>query len=391
MTDLQIALIAIGAALVIGVLSYNRWQEFKGRKSVERAFGDADDDVLMGDETRAAPRREPMLAPQAAAAEADDLALDQTPGAVIADPDDPAEATETAAALEAAGAGASGAAAAPAQSKPVQEAPRHPPKSLSVDNLIDCTIPLAPEAPLRGEKILAATHGLRQIGGKPVHYVGQHEGGGWEEISRGRVYRSLLAGIRMATRNGALNEIEYSEFVTRLRQQADELAAEPDVPDMLEVMPIARSLHQFIGKFDAKLGINVQTRETPWQLNTLIPALRRQGFEQRPDGRLIMPDGDGGALFSLSTNTSPADPASSRLTLLLDVPCVLPAREAFGAMSACAKSLATRLDGVIVDDGGLPLSKELLDEIATQVQAFYAEMEAMQVPAGSQRALRLFG
>ena len=47
MTDLQASLIAIGVAIVVGVISYNKWQEYKTRKTVERAFSDDQHDVLM--------------------------------------------------------------------------------------------------------------------------------------------------------------------------------------------------------------------------------------------------------------------------------------------------------------------------------------------------------
>jgi len=69
-------------------------------------------------------------------------------------------------------------------------------------------------------------------------------------------------------------------------------------------------------------------------------SLLLQGFDLRPDGRLVMPDGDGGILFSLSTNVTLAAETTSKLTLLLDVPCVAPLRDGFGAMIACARMLA---------------------------------------------------
>ncbi|MGB9107795.1 MAG: cell division protein, partial [Telluria sp.] len=47
MTDFQMSLIAAGGVFVVGVISYNKWQEYKARKSVERAFGASHDDVLM--------------------------------------------------------------------------------------------------------------------------------------------------------------------------------------------------------------------------------------------------------------------------------------------------------------------------------------------------------
>src|SRR5206468_8649830 len=65
MTDLQMSLIAAGGVFVVGVISYNKWQEYKARKSVERAFSSNHDDVLMKTgESPAEPtlaRHEPML------------------------------------------------------------------------------------------------------------------------------------------------------------------------------------------------------------------------------------------------------------------------------------------------------------------------------------------
>ena len=63
MTDLQISLIGIGIAIVIGVVAYNKWQEYRARKHVERAFSDPVDDVLMQTDQSGDPkeRREPVL------------------------------------------------------------------------------------------------------------------------------------------------------------------------------------------------------------------------------------------------------------------------------------------------------------------------------------------
>ena len=95
-------------------------------------------------------------------------------------------------------------------------------------------------------------------------------------------------------------------------------------------------------------------------------------------------------LYTLSTNVTLGADTTSRLTLLLDVPCVAPARDGFGAMVACAKALTARLDATIVDDSDQPLTDEALAEIKGQVAEFYEEMEASDIPAGSTRALRLF-
>lgn len=366
MTDLQTSLIAIGGAIVVGVISYNKWQEYKAKKSVERAFSTAPDDVLMqpgavghGGEVR----QEPSL-------DDDGVAV----GAGV-EAETSAEAGDAA---EAPGEAVQAAAAAA------------PPRDLPVDSLVDCPIPLALDAPAHGEKIILPLQGLRHVGNKPVHFIGQRQDGQWEPIAHRGVYTALLAGVQLANRTSALNELEYSELVTRLRQVADEINAEPEVPDMTAVMTAARSLHQFVAEYDAKLSVNVQSNGAPWAINTLLAALERQGFDLRPDGRLVMPDGDGGVLFSLSTNVTLAADTTSRLTLLLDVPCVSPQRDGFGAMIACAKALAARLGGTVVDDGSQALSEDSLAEIARQVNVFYEDMQVAEIPAGSVRALRLF-
>ncbi len=362
MTDLQTSLIAIGSAIVVGVISYNKWQEYKAKKSVERAFSAGPDDILMqagiAAGASAMERQEPNFE-----------SASQTGNGLMPEEMTPADNDELAAE-----------AAADATFA----------RDLPVDPLIDCVIPLALEAPAHGDKIILPLQGLRHVGNKPVHFVGQREDGQWEAVAYGGIYVALAAGVQLANRSNALNELEYSELVTRLRQVADEINAEPEVPDMTGVMMSARALHQFVAEYDARLSVNIESNGAPWAINTLLAALERQGFDIRPDGRLVMPDGDGGNLFSLSTNVTLAADTTSRLTLLLDVPCVAPLRDGFGAMTACAKALAARLGGTVVDDGNQPLAEAALAEIAQQVSVFYDDMQAAEIPAGSSRALRLF-
>lgn len=368
MTELQVSLIAIGSSIVVGVISYNKWQEYKARKSVERAFSSSPDDVLLRDPAAGSgQRREPLLG---------DEAIQDSAPAMFAE-----EGVTTAAA---AGEDEHSGMTLPAAAAERQQ------KQLPVDELIDCEIAIELEGPVRGEKVLPAIQRLSHVGGKAVHYIGQAEDGQWEAVAMGGVYTTLRAGVQMANRNSNLNEIEFSEIVTRLRQVADEIGGESFVPDMTQVMLAARQLHQFVSEHDAQLGVSVDSRGAPWAISTLLAALERHGFDLRPDGRLVMQDGENGVLFSLSTNVTLAEETTTRLTLLLDVPRVAPERDGFGAMVACARMLAARLDGVVVDDAGQALSEAEIAGIAAQVGGFYAEMEAAEIPAGSVRALRLF-
>ncbi|HEU4853652.1 MAG TPA: cell division protein ZipA C-terminal FtsZ-binding domain-containing protein [Telluria sp.] len=351
--DLQMSLLAAAGVFVAVVIGYNKWHEYKARKSVERAFSSDHDDVLMngpGD------RAEPSLDGSAASGrDAAEPVLDEP---VVHGTDPEATPAELATSL--------------------------------VDPLIDVLVPLELEVAVRGDKVLPVLQTLRHVGNKPIHYIGLAVSGDWEPVRHGGVYTRLQAGVQMASRTTALNEIEYSELVTRLRSMGDEIGAEPQIPDMIEVMAEARNLHRFVAGHDAQLGVNLLSNGAPWAIPTLIGALEKQGFDVRPDGRFVMPDGEGGHLFSLSTNVTLAEETTSQLTLLLDVPCVAPSRDGFNAMVACAKALVARLDATIVDDSNQPLSDEAIAAINGQVLEFYEEMAQADIPAGSTRALRLF-
>ncbi len=383
MTDLQISLLAVGGVFIVGVLSYNKWQEYRARKSVERAFSGEQDDILMRPD-----RFEPSLYDEGGQEAGNDAASAfQADSAHSAAHSATSSVSHSAHSSVSHSASSSATSHATADSAPAAQVKR-PRIASPIDNLIDCVIPMTLEHPLAGEKLLPLLQNLRHANKKPLHYAGLAEE--WEAIRYGSSYSALLFGVQMANRNAALNELEYSELVMQLRQLADQIGAEPDVPDMVDVMARARSLHQFVSEHDAQLGVNVQSNGAPWAINTLLLALEKQGFDVRPDGRFVMPDGSGGYLFGLSTNVTPAAETTSRLTLLLDVPCVSPEKDAFAEMVACAKTLVTRLDGTIVDDSNTPLNDAALAQIAGQVKSFYEEMLACQIAPGSARALRLF-
>ena len=364
MTELQASLIGIGSAIVVGVVSYNKWQEWRARRSVENAFSPLEEDVLMGPKS-ISERQEPVLgvmSPKSIEPDAHEsgVATDQHDGHEDSRGRADAHFVETA------------------------------PKPFPLDTFIDCVIPLTLGMPLRGEKITTAFHKLRLVGNKHVEVIGETETGDWEKVAVAGIYHALQVGVQLANRHGPLSELEYSELVTGLNQLSDELDATPELPEMSEVMTLAKRLYQLIHEFDVQLSINVRTKEGPWSMATIRPALQRQGLELRPDGRMVMQDGEGSVLYWVLTNANPADDTSSLMTLLLPVATVAPERDGFKSMTAFARSLANRLSGTVVDDAGHPLSDESLAAIAQQIRSFYGAMEQTGISPGSPRAQRLF-
>jgi FtsZ-interacting cell division protein ZipA len=386
MTELQASLIAIGAVIVIGVIAYNKWYEWRAKNSVEHAFSDMPEDVLMGGSAKAHHDGHHDSDHQFASHSQDEYAHDEHHQHHEQDHEDHPQheghdhqhqhATVQAHHKE--------------QPEPL-EFIHATVKASPLDPVVDCIIPLALEHPLRGEKIIAAFQSLRFVGNKLVQVIGETETGVLEPVAHGGAYHALQVGVQMASRLSPLSELEYSELVLGLNNMGDELGSMPDIPDMAQVISDARRLHQFIQEFDVQLSVNVRSKGMPWLVATMRPALQRQGLDLRPDGRLIMSDGDGGMLFSISMNASPADDSTKMMTLLLPVPMVETQRQGFAAMTSFAKSLASRLSGEVIDDSGQPLNDASLAAIAAQVEDFYHAMEEYGVSAGSSAAKRLFG
>ena len=387
MTELQASLIAIGAVIVVGVIAYNKWTEWRAKNSVENAFSDMPDDVLMGGGNAHQVQHED------AAHEHNDDEHDHSAHDEYHQQHDQHDSNEHGHVdhtNEDDHQHVSAQTSHAARPEPL-EFLHATAKTSPLDPVVDCIIPLALEHPLRGEKIIAAFQSLRFVGNKLVQVIGETEAGNLEPVAHGGAYHSLQVGVQMASRLSPLSELEYSELVLGLNNMGDELGSMPDIPDMSQVISDARRLHQFIQEFDVQLSVNVRSKGMPWLVATMRPALQRQGLDLRPDGRLIMSDGDGGMLFSISMNASPADESTKMMTLLLPVPMVESQRQGFEAMAAFAKSLASRLSGEVIDDSGQPLNDASLDAIASQVNDFYHAMEEYGVTAGSSAAKRLFG
>ncbi len=269
-----------------------------------------------------------------------------------------------------------------------------------LDALIDAIAPLAVEAQVSGDMVLAHLPPSRRAGSKPVLVEGLNaDSGEWEAPAAGQRYRELQAGVQMANRSGALNEIEYSEFVQKVQAFADAIGASADFPDMLDVVARARELDAFAGEHDAQLAVHLRARASAWSPGYIQQHAARHGFVAGAlPGRLVLPSDEEGAPPMLSLGFDPQaalaeDPNQAALrevTLSFDVPQTDPAAAPFAAWQASAQALALGMDAGVVDDRGAPLSEPGFARIGTELGRLYEALAARDLAAGSSAARRLF-
>jgi FtsZ-interacting cell division protein ZipA len=444
MDELTLGLIGAGAVVVGGVVVYNAWQGAKVRRRMPRPMpqetadamsrNERDDELPFIEPVRQPVRREAAPVTEASggaaahaatssgAASSRDTRVEPTFGVGgIAPADTPAdvqaEATSAdlppAAEPDAAGSSAEAEAeaeteAAETAASPVPVEPVAPVRPAAttisaapptvVDRRIDCIVPIRLAAPLAGDKILPSAQRLRRAGSKPVHIEGKPEGdGNWELLQNGVRYEELRAAAQLANRGGALNELEFSEFVTGVQRFADAIDGAPEFPDMMETVAMARELDAFAAQCDAQLSINVMSDGAPWSANYVQAVASQDGLLLSRDGtRFVKLDVKQNPVFMLQfgdTNFLRDDltyKGGNMITLVLDVPVAEEDILPFRLMCDYAKSLSERIGARVVDDQRRTLPESALLAIEQQLMKLYAKLEEAGIPAGSPVTRRLF-
>ncbi len=271
-----------------------------------------------------------------------------------------------------------------------------------LDALIDAIVPLALEAPISGEMALQHLPPTRRAGSKPYYVEGlDSESGEWDMLQPGRRYGELQAGVQLASRSGALNEIEYSEFVQKVEAFALAIGAAPDAPDMLEVVARARELDGMTSPLDAQLSVTLRSNGVAWSVAYVQQVASRLNFlPGAVPGRLVLPSTEDNAppMLVLAVDAQAAlaalgdEPQAGvrECVLTLDVPQTPASAEPFPAWHRAATQLAEDLDAVAIDNDGQPITLHAYASIGQELELLYQQLEALDLAAGSPAARRLF-
>ena len=269
-----------------------------------------------------------------------------------------------------------------------------------LDALIDAIVPLAVEAPVSGDLVMAHWPGTRRAGTKPFYIEGLNtETGDWEQPMPQQRYSELQAGVQLANRSCALYEIEYSEFVHKLQAFAEGVGAMADFPDMLDVVARSRELDAFAGPLDAQLAVRLVARSVAWSVGYVQQCAGRQGLVPGAvAGRLVLPSADEGAPPVLvlefdaqaALAEEPQAAALREVILSLDVPQTPAAADPFPTWHKVEHALAEDMDAELLDDAGRPITLHAFDAIGKDLAQLYDALESHDLAAGSPAARRLF-
>jgi hypothetical protein len=270
---------------------------------------------------------------------------------------------------------------------------------------IDCMASIAIDEPVSGDFALNVLPTTRRVGSKTWLIEGLNtETEHWEKIfpssGKSHQYSAFQAGIQLVNRHGALNEVEFSEFVAKASDVAEGLGGTATFPEMLPEVAKARALEQFTMGHDIRLTLNLHAKRAAWSLPYVQQHAQRAGFVAGViPGRWVL----GGARFDMlaltvDSQAAMADDVSSvpirKLSLTLEVPQAARGEHGqarpFDVMSDMAIRLCASMEATILDEQGLTVDAAALQRTAEELEAVYDRLDAAGLSAGSPLAKRLF-
>jgi hypothetical protein len=272
-------------------------------------------------------------------------------------------------------------------------------KKPALDALINAMAKISLDEVVSGDAALAALPATRRVGSKTFAIEGLNLNAEWESPRAGERYTALQAGVQLASRTGALNEIEYSEFVQKAQAFADAIGGVAEFPEMHDEVLRGRELDQFASSHDAQLGFTLRAKNVAWSTGYVQQHAARQGFVAGAmPGRMVLPASTQGLppILILSFDTQAAlsdDPDQSALRsfdLALDVPQVDRAEQPYPRLRDVAIALAASMDGTITDAQGRMITRDAMDAIGADLEQLYDMLESRDLAAGSVQARRLF-
>jgi FtsZ-interacting cell division protein ZipA len=374
MSELQISLLSIGILVVAAVYLYGAWQHRRYRNRFGAAFKAGQPDALY----QGARASEPGDTGRG------DTGPGNTRQAPFGDlPDNYAEAAET------------DLFPGLADPPPVEDDPC---KAVGAET--DYVAVMFAAAPLNAS-VLAPVWPRRFDFGAPIHVCGVRAAEGtWERVGpeSPHAWDTFRIALQLADRNGPVSRARIEEFRDLLRDVADPIRAEVNLPDVDEALAHAERLDAFCAEVDQMIGLNILPAGD--QLLTGIDVARvgeRHGLVLRADGAFHLLDGKGQTLFTLRNfDESPFlaheldEMPVIGLSLQLDVPRVENPARRFEEMVVLARVLGEELRAEVVDDHRLALGDAGIAMIRKQVAAIDKKMQGHSIAPGGALARRLF-
>ena len=354
MTDLQIALTAIGVALIAIVYVHNKWQEAKYRREADVALKSGHSDVLLQSSAPPAASETSRVEPTWPTAGESGYAGEGRPAPEAAS---------------------------------VEE---------SLTEAIDFIVALRKDEQISGRLVLDAANSELTRFGRRMRLEGATSAG-WSAVVPEQSYSEVRVGLQLVDRKGAVRDEDLAAFAAAVARVAAAAGANSTGAPRDAALDTAARLDRFCEQVDIQIAVHVVSVDADFAGTKVGALAEAAGLTLERDGRFHRRDEQGLELFVLANEGTGAFSAEAMKTvstpallLELDVPRAPGGADAFAQFRGFAEQFAAALGGRLADDNRAPLDAIAFEAITAQLAPVYESMRAQGIPAGSPLALRLF-
>ena len=199
----------------------------------------------------------------------------------------------------------------------------------------------------------------------------------------------LRVNLLLCNRSGPASVEDMDAFEDFLEGLGKKWNAQWEVDD-IPVENIALAMDRFCADVDLEIMIKVLADKT-FSREKLRAWADGMGMQyQHATGDFVFVDSNDRECYRVEIAAQVGDNIKS-VNFILDVPCTAQGEETFHVMVQDAQSFAKEVEGMLVDDKNAPLLPMQLENIAAQFVALpQRKMQEIGIPAGSPQALRLF-
>ena len=210
------------------------------------------------------------------------------------------------------------------------------------------------------------------------------------------VFKQVACSLQLADRGGPVAKNVLNKFQFAVEDAGLELNAHVEWQGSGDAMQRAIELDQFCIEVDQIISVHVAQTDTPIHGTKFKGLAEASGMSLKEDGKFHFEANDKLLFTAIDTNNVPFTAESLRsnvlksITFQIEIPKVSSCEQVFNQMISVVQKMASSLNASVVDDNQKPLGDLQIEKIRQQLKVIHTTMVARGIMPGSPSSMRLF-